>query len=124
MGNMIELLRAFEYRIWEAHRNSMPNVRLRQCVSSFVVHYEFGDDIDIESVFLHATKDGLCVKVFHGKDPECEANILYATPVIFQISKAESMLNFIVKTIDESTYTEYDVDIECVAQAIKKEYDA
>ena len=87
-------------------------------------NYEFGDDNDVESVFLRATRDSLCIKVFHGKDPECEANILYATPEIFQISKAESMLNFIVKMIDESTYTMYDVDIECVAQAIKKEYDA
>ena len=52
MDNMIELLRAFEYKIWEAHRKLMPNVRLRQCVSSFVVHYEFGDDVDIESVFF------------------------------------------------------------------------
>ena len=66
----------------------------------------------------------MCIKVFHGKDPECETSILYMTPEIYSISKAESMLNYIVTMIDDSTYTLYDVDIEYIAQAIKKEYEA
>lgn len=122
MDVMIEMLRAFEHRIWEAHRNQMPNLRLRQCATSFVVQYEFGDDDNIGSIFLRATKDGLCIKVFHGKDPDCETNIIYATPEIYIIPTAESMLKKIVAIIDDSAYEGYYSDIELIAQEIKKEF--
>ena len=124
MDNMIELLRAFEYKIWEVHKNDMPNVRARQCASSFIVHYVFGDDGHIESIFLRATKDSLCVKILHGSDPECEANILYTTPEIYQTAKAEKILDYFVTMMDQGFMVGYDIDIEFVARAIKKEYDA
>lgn len=123
MDNMIEMLRAFEYRIWEAHRNQKPNVRLRQCATSFVVQYEFGDDDNIGSIFLRAAKDSLCIKIFHGKDPDCEANIIYTTPEIYIIPKAENILKKIVAIIDVSAYEGYYTDIELIAQKIKEEFD-
>ena len=124
MDNMIEMLRRFEYRIWEAHRDLMPNVQLRQCTTSFVVHYEFGDGQNIESIFLRATKDSLCIKVFHGKDPDCEANMIYATPEIYVATKAESMLKHVILIVDDSAYSLYDVDIEYIAQGLKRVYNA
>ena len=123
MDNMIEILRAFEYRIWKAHRDHMPNLRLRQCATSFVIQYEFGDEDNIGSIFLMATKDSLCIKTFHGKDPDCETSIIYATPEILAIPKAEHMLKKIETAIEHSAYEGYYSDIEIMAQWIKKEFD-
>lgn len=123
MDNMIEVLRAFEYRIWEVHKNQMPNLRLRQCTTSFNVQYEFGDDNNIGSIFLRATKDSLCIKVFHGKYPDCETNIIYAPPEIYAVSKAEHMLKHIETAIEHSAYEGFFSDIELIAQKIKEEFD-
>ena len=122
MDNMIEVLRTFEYSIWKVHTKAMPNEILRQCASNFVVQYEFGDDDNIGSIFLGATKDRLCIKVFHGKDPDCESNIIYAPHEIFSISKAEHMLKKIETIIEHSAYEGYYSDIELIAQEIKKEF--
>ena len=62
----------------------------------------------------------MCIKVFHGKDPDCETNIIYATPEIYIIPIAESMLKKIVAIIDDSAYEGYYSDIELIAQEIKK----
>ncbi len=122
MDDLIEVLRTFEYSIWKVHKSAMPNEILRQCTTSFVVQYEFGDEYNIGSVLLRATKDRLCIKVFHGKDPDCEASIIYAPPEIFAISKAEHMLKKIETIIEHSAYEGYYSDIELIAQEIKKEF--
>ena len=124
MDTMIEVLRAFEYKIWEAHRNQMPNEWLRQCVSSFVVRYEFGDDDNIGSIFLMATKASLSIKVFRGKDPDCAANIIFAPPEIYDTQKAARILERMVTMIDYSAYEGYYTDVELMAQDIEKEYNA
>ena len=123
MDNMIEVLQAFENRVWECHRRELPNERGRQCVSSFVVQYEFGTEDNIGSLFLMATKSSLCIKTFYGKDPDC-GTYIYAPREIYSISKAESILNWMEIMLADSAVEGYFSDIKLMSQEIEKKYNA